>query len=124
MLHCFQKNAQKTARYDLELAITRLNQFEIIKMTKHDFANVWDALADTPQEAANLTMRAELLIAIGQKVANWKGTQVAAAKRLGITQPRLNDLLRGKIDSFSLDALVNIAHRAGLVLRVEIANEA
>ena len=93
-------------------------------MTKHDFANVWDALADTPQEAANLTMRAELLIAIGQKVANWKGTQVAAAKRLGITQPRLNDLLRGKIDSFSLDALVNIAHRAGLVLRVEIANEA
>ena len=93
-------------------------------MTKRDFANVWDALADTPQEAANLTMRAELLIAIGQAVSNWKGTQVSAAKRLGISQPRLNDLLRGKIDSFSLDALVNIAHRAGLVLRVEIANAA
>jgi len=88
------------------------------------FASVWDAIADTPEEAAHLTMRAELMIAIGETVDQWNVTQAEAAERLGITQPRLNALLRGKITRFSLDALVTLAHRAGLHTKVEIAKAA
>jgi predicted XRE-type DNA-binding protein len=51
-------------------------------------------------------------------------TQAAAARALGITQPRLNALLKGKIGLFSLDALVNIAHRAGLEVRLVIRQAA
>lgn len=93
-------------------------------MEKQTFENVWDALEDTPEEAANMTMRSSLLIAIGERVRNWEVTQAEAAKRLGITQPRLNDLLRGKINNFSLDALIALAGRAGLAVRLDIAEAA
>jgi predicted XRE-type DNA-binding protein len=63
--------------------------------------------------------RAEVMMAIRKMIDSWKATQTVAAKRLGITQPRLNDLLRGRIDKFSLDALVDIATRAGLSVRVK-----
>jgi predicted XRE-type DNA-binding protein len=55
-------------------------------------------------EAANLKARAEVMIAIQEAVSNWRLTQAATAKRLGLTQPRLSDLLRGRINKFSLDA--------------------
>jgi len=84
------------------------------------FESVWDALEARPAEAANLRLRADLMIALGARVAEWETTQVAAAQRLGITQPRLNELMRGRIDRFSLDALVNLAAAAGLVIRLEI----
>jgi predicted XRE-type DNA-binding protein len=85
-----------------------------------EFANVWDALADSPEEAANLTARSDLMIQIGEIVKKNKWTQSEAAKRCGVTQPRVNDLLRGRIDRFSLDALVNIATALGRKVRVEI----
>jgi len=91
---------------------------------RQKFDNVWDALADTPATAANMAMRAELLIAIDQRVRRWNLTQVEAARRLGLTQPRLNDLLRGKIDRFSLDTLINLARAAGLAVRIDIAEAA
>ena len=91
-------------------------------MTGQKFTNVWDALSDTSEEAANMTMRSSLLIAIERRICDWKITQAEAAKRLGVTQPRLNDLLRGKIDKFSLDMLINIAHQAGLTVRLDIAS--
>jgi predicted XRE-type DNA-binding protein len=84
------------------------------------YANVWDALTDNAEEAANLTVRSDLMIAISGAVERWELTQVEAARRLGITQPRLNKLLNGKIDQFSLDMLLNLAVRAGLDVRVEI----
>jgi predicted XRE-type DNA-binding protein len=93
-------------------------------MERQSFDNVWDALEDTPAEAANMTMRSRLLIAIEQRVESWSVTQAEAAQRLGITQPRLNDLLRGKIANFSLDTLINLASRAGLVVRLDIAQAA
>ena len=93
-------------------------------MERQSFDNVWDALEDTPAEAANMTMRSRLLIAIEQRVGSWKVTQAEAAQRLGITQPRLNDLLRGKIANFSLDTLINLASQAGLVVRLDIAQAA
>ena len=88
------------------------------------FENVFDALADTPAEAANLKARAEILSAVAHKVRSWNLSQEAAAARLGITRPRLNDLLRGKLGKFSLDALVNLATAAGLRLEVRVADAA
>ena len=88
------------------------------------YANVWDALENSPAEAANMRLRSELMIAIRQAVTNWGVTQAAAARRLKLTQPRLNDLLRGRINNFSLDALILLAVRAGLDVRVQIENTA
>ncbi|CDN46891.1 MULTISPECIES: helix-turn-helix domain-containing protein [Neorhizobium] len=93
-------------------------------MERQSFSNVWDALENTPAEAANMSMRSALLIAIEQKVRNWNVTQKDAAARLGITQPRLNDLLRGRIANFSLDALVELAGKVGLSVRLDIADAA
>jgi len=84
------------------------------------FDSVFDALADTPAEAANMTARADLLLAIRERVRTWGLTQDEAAARLGVTRPRLNDLMRGKLEKFSLDALVNIATAAGFKLHIEL----
>lgn len=93
-------------------------------MERESFDNVWNALEDTAAEAANMSLRSNLLIAIDQRVRGWKVTQAEAARRLGITQPRLNDLLRGRIANFSLDALINLATQSGLTVRLEIAEAA
>ena len=93
-------------------------------MKRQRFENVWDALENTPAEAANMTLRSRLLIAIEERVKSWNVTQAEAARRLGITQPRLNDLLRGKIVNFSLDTLINLAAQAGLKVRVDIGRAA
>ncbi len=92
-------------------------------MERQSFKNVWDALADTPEAAANMTMRSDLLIAVSERIKGWNITQAEAAKRLTISQPRLNDLLRGRITNFSLDALVMLAAKAGLSVEMTI-NEA
>ena len=92
-------------------------------MTKaEEFATVWDALADTPEQAANLQARAELVRSISAIVKRQGWKQAEAAKRCGVTQPRMNDLLRGRISRFSLDALVNMAARLGRVqVRIKAA---
>jgi predicted XRE-type DNA-binding protein len=64
------------------------------------------------------------LLAIGDPVKGWGLPQAPAASRLGITQPRLNDLPRGRIAKFSLDALVNLTTRAGLVVHVGVRDKA
>lgn len=88
------------------------------------FDNVWDAIEPSAAEAANMKARSGLMIAIQETVETWDATQASAAKRLGLTQPRLNDLLRGRINKFSLDALLNIASYAGLAVKVEIVRPA
>jgi predicted XRE-type DNA-binding protein len=88
------------------------------------FESVWDAIEGSPAEAANMKARAELMIAIRETVEGWAVTQAKAAKRLGVTQPRMNDLVRGRIDKFSLDALMNLAAQAGLAVRVEVTRPA
>ena len=84
------------------------------------YASVWDAIADTPQEAENLRVRSELMNKITALVAENNWTQADAANRCGVTQPRINDLLRGRIARFSLDALVNIAAALGRRVHVEL----
>ncbi|MEL6876600.1 MAG: XRE family transcriptional regulator [Pseudomonadota bacterium] len=88
------------------------------------FDSVFDALADTPEQAANLTARADLILAIRERVRSWDIPQKQAAKRLGLTRPRTNDLLRGKLDKFSLDALVNIAAASGFKLHIQLEEAA
>ena len=84
------------------------------------FSSVWDALADTPEQAANLRARAELMQQIAAMVKESKWTQVEAAAQCGITQPRMNDLLRGRVSRFSLDALVNVATALGRRVHLEL----
>ena len=94
------------------------------KKTGKRFANVWDALAESPEEAANLTMRSDLMDEIEAIIGKKGWTQVEAAKRCGVSQPRINDLLRGRISRFSLDALVNIASALGRKVRVTLDDAA
>ena len=90
-------------------------------MEAQTFTDVFDALAESPAEAANMKARADLLAALVERVNSWGLSQEAAAERLAITRPRLNDLLRGKLGKFSLDALVNLTAAAGLTLEFRIA---
>ncbi len=93
-------------------------------MNTEVYESVWDALADTKQEAANLKARAALLYEIRKAVKRWNIPQEDAAKRLGLTRPRTNDLLRGKLAKFSLDALVNIAAAAHLDIEIRVKDAA
>ena len=93
-------------------------------MKTKTFANVWDALSDSPEEAATMKIRSDVMIAIHDTIRTWDTTQAKAASRLGVTQPRLNDLLQGKINKFSLDALLTLAARAGLKVKINIRNAA
>jgi predicted XRE-type DNA-binding protein len=93
-------------------------------MKMKSYANVWDAIEDTPEAAAAMTMRSDLLIALQEHVKTWKLTQAAAAKRLDITQPRFNDLVRGRINNFSIDALITLARKAGLTVELKIKKAA
>ena len=93
-------------------------------MANERATSVWDALVDTPEEAENLRVRSQLMRAIRQVVKTWDVSQKEAAQRLHITQPRLNDLLKGKIDKFSLDALVNMLAGADLEIEVHISHKA
>jgi predicted XRE-type DNA-binding protein len=84
------------------------------------FASVWDAIADTAQERANLRVRSDLMSKLTVIVEENGWTQTEAATRCGLTQPRINDLLRGRLSRFSLDALVNIAEALGKRVHVEL----
>lgn len=84
------------------------------------YASVWVAIADTPEQAANLRARAELMQKIAERVKKHRWTQAEAAGRCGVNQPRINDLLRGRVCRFSLDALVNIATALGCREHVDL----
>ncbi len=88
--------------------------------TERTWPDIWAALEDDPVVAANLRVRSNLMASIRACVKTWDLSQVQAAQRLKISQPRLNALLRGHIDRFSVDALVNIAARAGISVEFEL----
>jgi|SRR5678810_5738 predicted XRE-type DNA-binding protein len=91
-----------------------------VRKASDTYASVWDALADTKEQAANLRARSELMQQIAEVVRDSGWTQVEAATRCGITQPRINDLLRGRVSRFSIDALVNIATALGRTVHFEL----
>jgi predicted XRE-type DNA-binding protein len=83
-------------------------------MTTNKFASVWDAIENTPEEAENMKLRSSLMIALKSHLNKTGLTQAQAAKLFGVTAPRVSDLMRGKINLFGLDSLVNMAVAAGL----------
>ena len=82
------------------------------------FASVWDAIEDSREVAASLKLRAEVAGAVIEEIRRRKLTQARAAATCGVTQPRISDLMRGRLDLFSLDALIDMA--AHLELRTSV----
>jgi predicted XRE-type DNA-binding protein len=93
-------------------------------MSKQRFDSVWDAIEDTAAEAENMKLRASLMMALEAHIRRRGWTQAEAARRLGVTQPRVSDLMRGKIGLFGLDTLVNMATAAGLRVALEVGEPA
>ena len=83
-------------------------------MKSQTFTSVWDAIEDTPQAAASMKARSTLLMELSNVIHKRGMTQAEAAEFFGVTQPRISDLMRGKIDLFSLDTLMNMASTAGM----------
>ena len=96
---------------------------QVTDMANERFESVWDAIEDTPEEALNMRLRSDLMIQITRRVKEWDVTQKEAAQRLGITQPRLNDLLNGRINKFGLDALVNLTGPAHFHVELTLKDE-
>ncbi len=93
-------------------------------MLNERFASVWDAIEDTPEEAENMKLRSALMMALKEHINRTGLSQVQAAKLFGVTQPRVSDLMRGKINLFGLDALVNMAAAAGLHVEMQVREAA
>ena len=89
-------------------------------MSKQRFASVWDAIEDTPEEAENMKLRSSLMTALKSHITRAEMNQAQAAKVFGVTQPRVSDLMRGKINLFGLDALVDMATAAGLHVEMRV----
>jgi predicted XRE-type DNA-binding protein len=87
----------------------------------NQFDSVWDALESDPIKAENMKLRSALMIAINDHIEEMGLTQTQASKRLHITQPRVSALTKGKIEEFRLDTLINMAHRLGLHVTMQIA---
>jgi predicted XRE-type DNA-binding protein len=93
-------------------------------MSSDTFASVWDAIEDAPAEAENMKLRSTLMMALERHIRAKGWTQAEAARRLGVTQPRVSDLLRGKINLFALDTLVNMVVAAGLHVEMRVLEAA
>jgi len=91
---------------------------------KQQFVSVWDAIEDTPTEAENMKLRSTLMMTLKNHIVSTGLSQVEAAKLLSVTQPRLSDLMRGKINLFAIDTLVNMAAAAGLFVEINIRKAA
>jgi len=83
--------------------------------------NVFVDLGYSPDEAAILQMRADLMADIRKYINNKKLTQAAAAKNLGVSQSRVSDLMTGKWEKFSLEMLITLASKAGMHVKLKIA---
>lgn len=94
-----------------------------LKMTRSS-GNVFRDMGFSRAEAENLRLRSQLMRQIDAYYRESGMTQAAAAKALGLTQPRLNALLKGRLHQFSLDALVNIASSAGMDVRLVVKKAA
>ncbi|HUZ64462.1 MAG TPA: XRE family transcriptional regulator [Acetobacteraceae bacterium] len=93
-------------------------------MTNQRFASVWDAIENTPAEAENMKLRAALMMILKGLIERRKMSQAVAAEFFGVTQPRISDLVRGKIGLFSLDMLVNMLAAAGLHVSLKVEKRA
>jgi len=88
------------------------------------FASVWEAIEDDRPAAASLRARSALMIELAELIRRKGWTQRQAAAKFGVTQPRVSDLARGRLDLFSLDTLVNMAEAGGLKPRISVKRAA
>lgn len=88
------------------------------------FNSVWDAIEDTQHAAASMKIRSQLMIALQEYLKNSRMTQTQAAKLLGVTQPRVSDLMRGQIDLFSIESLVDMITNVGLEVEMKVKDAA
>lgn len=86
--------------------------------------NVFQDLGFKAEEAENLKLRAMLMVELEKHIREKRMTQKRAAERLGVTQPRISDLMRGKIDLFSVDTLITMLTQAGLKVDVKVTRSA
>ena len=93
-------------------------------MSKKRFTNVWDAIEDAPAQAENMKLRSTLMMALKDHIVRSGWSQSEAARLLGVTQPRISDLMRGKIELFGLDTLVNMIGAAGLHVEMRVSTAA
>lgn len=89
-------------------------------MTNQTFASVWDAIEDTASEAESMKLRSALMMALEKKIRDQGWTQAEAARHFGVTQPRVSDLMRGKINLFAIDTLVNMLTAAGMHVEMRV----
>lgn len=90
-------------------------------MTDRIFDSVWDAIEDTPADAAHMRIRSQLMMVLRDHIEQSGLSQVQAAKILGVTQPRVSDLMRGKIDLFAIDSLIAMLSAVGLQVELRVA---
>ena len=91
-------------------------------MKRKNCANVWNAIEERPA-AENMKPRSALMTALKDRIKSEGWSHAEATRRLGVTQPRISDLVRGRIDLFDLDTLVNLATAAGLQVKMRISRE-
>lgn len=87
-------------------------------------ANIFEDIGFPPDEARNLLMRSRLMLAAKRFIEDRDLTQTEAAKLMGTTQPRISDLMRGRISQFTIDSLVNMLANAGVPVEIEIGDSA
>jgi predicted XRE-type DNA-binding protein len=87
-------------------------------------SNIFRNLGFKAEEAENLKLRAMLMVELERHIREKRLTQKRAAERLGVTQPRISDLMRGKIDLFSVDTLITMLTHAGLKVNVKVSRSA
>lgn len=92
---------------------------EEVQAVSPAYASVWDAIADTPSEAENLKVRSALMSAIRDKIDEFGWSQTVAARNMHITQPRVSDLVNGKVSRFSVDTLINLGAIVGVHMHIE-----
>ena len=84
------------------------------------YVDVWEGIADTPAEAANLRIRSQLMMALTEYVEKQTITQEEAGKRFGVPRSRVSELVNGKISKFSIDRLVNMASRVNMETQIVV----
>ena len=93
-------------------------------MKNKRYASVWDAIEKTPAQAENLKLRSSLMLALRSHIEREGLSQTEAAKVFGVTQPRISNLMRGKIDLFGIDMLVNMLAAAGPRVTLQVKKAA
>ena len=97
---------------------------EMKKSAKLRFASVWDAIEDTPEQAESMKLRSRLMMAVQDRINREGLSQAQTAKTLGVTQPRISDLMRGRISLFSVESLIDMLMHLGMCVEIKVKQAA